>query len=177
MPAHDEARDVCGERIGKGFQQQSAQWGLVHASFSTGAAYADLDLDGDLDILINNLNDPVFLYENKLADKTQPGNSTLRIKLKGAPQNSNAYGATIRVFIKQGQQLFYEHQPVRGYLSSVEPIAHFAISRAMKIDSLQIHWPDGTVFSTTDIPLNKTITSKARKMLIYRVTRNGQHTR
>lgn len=141
----------------KGFHQQSAEWGLVHASFSTGAAYADLDLDGDLDILINNLNDPVFLYENKVADKAQPGSSTLRIKLTGGSLNTNAYGATIRVFLKQGQQLFYEHQPVRGYLSSVEPIAHFAISRAMKIDSLQIHWPDGTVFSTTDIPLNKTI--------------------
>lgn len=141
-----------------GFRKRSASWGFTHTSFSTGAAYADLDMDGDLDILINNLNDPLFLYKNTYAEKNSSRNATVRIKLTGPANNKSAFGASVRLLLRDGAVLFYEHQPARGYLSSVEPIAHFAISPTAKIESVQVIWPDGKTSNSNIIPLNKLIT-------------------
>ncbi len=115
------------------FEQRIKEWGFHEKSFSNGVAYADLDLDGDLDIVINNIDQEVFLYEN-LAE----GNY-LRIKTKGSSQNPNGIGA--KVIVRHGTQMQYqENYMSRGYLSSIEPIIHFGIPANVEKIDLEVIW-------------------------------------
>jgi hypothetical protein len=109
-------------------------------TFSNGAVYADLDNDGDLDIVVNNINAPALVYENK--NDLSGKNSSLQIKLKGPPQNVNAVGA--RVIVYAGKEIrTYEKFPVKGFMSSME--VPFLIGlKNTKIDSLLLIWPDNT---------------------------------
>jgi hypothetical protein len=109
-------------------------------SFSNGSVYADFDNDGDLDIVVNNIDNPVFLYENKTADTV--GKSYLKIKLKGPDKNSNAIGA--RVILFSGNEIrTYENFAARGFMSSMEIPFHVGLKNT-KVDSLFLIWPDNT---------------------------------
>ncbi|MGN6493639.1 MAG: VCBS repeat-containing protein [Agriterribacter sp.] len=119
------------------FENVTSNWGLTESSFSNGAAYADLDNDGDLDFVINNINSTAFVYENLVNNKVQKGNQFLSIEVSGA----NAVGTTIHLFYKDKQQ-YYEHNPCRGYLSSVDARAHFGLGETSVVDSVIITWPD-----------------------------------
>ncbi len=121
------------------FTNMSKAWGLDQQSFSNGAATADLDNDGDLDLIVNNVDDPAFLYEN-LSNTTE--NKFLKIKLKGPATNKDGLGTKITLKTNDSIQ-FLEFKTVRGYLSSVEPIVHFGLGIISKIDSISIVWPDG----------------------------------
>ena len=122
-----------------GFINQAKAWGLGQASFSNGAVHADLDNDGDLDLVVNNIDEPVFLYENKIGN----AKNYLRIKLKGAfSGNSDALGAKVKIKY-QGQQQYHDHSIYRGYLSSVEPYIHFGLGDISLIDTLEVSWPNG----------------------------------
>ena len=125
------------------FENTSKAWGLDKSSFSNGAAYADLDNDGDLDFVINNINEEAFLYENTINKSSTkgPGHS-LSIKLSGSGMNRNALGAVIRIYYA-GKQQHYEHQPARGYLSSVDDRACFGLGNVSMVDSIKVKWPDG----------------------------------
>ena len=107
-------------------------------SFSNGAVYADLDNDGDLDIVVNNIWDPVLIYKNKATNK----NNYLDLKLTGTPQNRNALGARCFVFTG-GEVIYYEKFPVRGFMSSMEIPLHIGIGKT-KADSIILVWPDNT---------------------------------
>ncbi len=109
-------------------------------TFSNGAVYADLDNDGDLDIIVNNINAPALLYENKndLVEK----NTSLQIKLKGPVQNINAVGAKVIVYAGEGVRT-YEKFPVRGFLSAMEVPLLIGLKNT-KIDSILLVWPDNT---------------------------------
>ena len=122
------------------FEDVSSIWSETTPSLSNGVAYADFDLDGDLDMVVNNINDKAFLLENKTSDKLQ--HHYLRLKLKGNDLNTHAIGAKV-VLWHQGQQQHQFHSVIRGYLSSVDPILHFGLKTA-NIDSLNVIWPDGT---------------------------------
>ncbi|HEX2608844.1 MAG TPA: VCBS repeat-containing protein [Flavisolibacter sp.] len=120
------------------FSDKSKDWGLEQPGFSNGGLYADLDNDGDLDIVINNINDPAMIYENRLpGDPKQP--SYLDLKLKGSTDNINGIGTRITVYQKEGLQT-YRCNPYRGYLSSVTAQVHFGLTPS-PIDSVVILWP------------------------------------
>ena len=140
------------------FADRTRAWGLQRPSFSNGGAYADLDNDGDLDLVINNLNDPAFVYENTLnADDPPPKQHYLAVQLAGDTLNPRGIGATLHLYYA-GQQQFYEHYPTRGYLSTVDARAHFGLGATDRIDSLRVQWPDGRSQLLTDLPTDQTIT-------------------
>jgi len=126
------------------FENATNAWGLTTPSFSNGGAYADLDNDGDLDLVINNINEASFIYENSLNSKGQkPKQHFLDAVLTGAGKNTRGIGASINVYFAGNKQLYYEQQPCRGYLSTVDSKAHFGLGTITSIDSLRINWPDG----------------------------------
>ena len=125
------------------FTNTTMDWGFETPSFSNGAAYADLDNDGDMDILINNINDKAMLYENNLRSlRGGLKNSYINVQLKGDSLNKNGIGAWIEIYYNDKKQS-YEQNPYRGYLSSVQLNPHFGLGDSAAIDSVIVKWPDG----------------------------------
>ncbi len=121
------------------FTKKIDEWGIKHDSFSSGAAVADLDNDGDLDIVVNNIGDAAFIYKNT---SEKLNNNHLKIKLNGPKNNSTGLGTKIALTY-DGKQQYHEFKTVRGYLSSVEPVIHFGLGKTSKIGNVCITWPDG----------------------------------
>ncbi len=136
-----------------GFTDKTLSWLESKPSYSNGAAYADLDTDGDLDLVINNINETAFLLENKSEHAT--GNF-LKIKLQGPDQNRFGEGASVAIF-QNGSfwQRFTKHS-TRGYQSSVSQILHFGLGTAETVDA-EITWPDGSMQRLRDIAANRQI--------------------
>jgi len=124
------------------FTNEAGAMGLGQPSYSNGAAYADFDNDGDLDLVMNNLNENAFLYRNNLNTTKKGPANYLRIKLKGNRGNSAGLGTKIYLY-HQGTIHYAEHQLQRGYKSTVESIEHFGLGNVEKIDSIVIDWPGG----------------------------------
>lgn len=141
------------------FKDQSKDWGIVKPTFSTGGVYADLDNDGDLDLVINNIDDDAFVYENTANSKTQvaKNHNYLTVALQGDSKNIGGIGATIRIYYK-GNQQFYDQQPCRGYMSTDDARGHFGIGAATTVDSLRVRWPDGKTQRLTNVKANQTLT-------------------
>jgi hypothetical protein len=113
-------------------------------TFSNGAVYADFDNDGDLDVVVNNLEDEPFIYKNMESDQAVRENSYLSLQLKGSPANLNAIGARAIVFKKNGEKLVFEQHPVRGFQSSALTRMHLGLGHTAEIDSIVLVWPDLT---------------------------------
>ena len=137
------------------FSDKSKSWGLSRPSFSNGAAYADLDNDGDLDIVVNNINDFAFIYENK-TNHIQKEGHYLRIKLMPSDRIPLVQGSKIRIE-HQGKLQFYEHYIYRGYQSTVESIAHFGLGQDTLIDKIVVTWPDGAEQTLKGVKSDQTI--------------------
>lgn len=123
------------------FSDKSKDWGFTQPSVSNAAVYADLDNDGDLDLVIGNNNEPVMLYRNGAQEMFK--NPFVNIQLKGATVNTAALGAKVWVYAG-GKMQYAENYPVRGYQSSVTPTLLFGLGNAKAIDSIIVLWPDGT---------------------------------
>lgn len=126
------------------FTDESKDWGLTAPSFSNGAIYADLDGDGDMDMIINNINDEAMVYKNTLRDKDddKADHHYLHIIFEGSPQNRDGFGAFVNIYYDNGKQQVYENTPYRGYLSTLQNIAHFGLGKVSKLDSVVIRWPN-----------------------------------
>ena len=133
------------------FTDVSDEWGFFDLSYSNGAAIADFDNDGDLDIVVNNLGDEAFIFENTLKN-----HNYIQIELAGPELNPFGQGAYISIYYDGGFQ-FYENKTVRGYLSSSTPIPHFGLGNKRVLDSLKVRWTDGRENKLTNITANQKI--------------------
>lgn len=137
------------------FTDNSSKWGFNDPSFSNGAVYADLDLDGDLDIVINNIDKTAFVFKNN-AERIG-NNNFIRFKILDKNSKNPVYNTKISIY--HGDEMQYiELHPVRGYQSSVEDAAHFGLGAATSVDSVKIEWPNGTQSVLTGLKINKTHT-------------------
>ena len=140
IPASNLSNYIFKNKDGLSFENQSQAWGIAQPSNSNGAAYSDLDNDGDLDLVVNNINLAAAIYQNE-ADK-RFNHHYLKVKLEGDGQNKLGLGAKVTIF--QGNKMQYlEQMPTRGYQSSVTPILHFGLGESSTIDSLKISWLSG----------------------------------
>lgn len=138
------------------FDEMSNDWGLNKPSFSNGAAYADLDNDGDLDMIINNINDEASLYENTLMNSGSKKEHYLSVQLNGDALNLNGLGAWVELYYGGNIQA-YEQTPYRGYLSSIQMNPHFGLGTTTLIDSLVVKWPDGSKELIRNVAVDQTI--------------------
>jgi hypothetical protein len=155
------------------FTDKAKAWGLDQPSYSNGAAYADLDNDGDLDLVTNNINDEAFVYRNDLiTDKAKSDYHYLRIKLQGEKGNLAGYGTTITLYAN-GAVHYAEHQTIRGYKSTVENIEHIGLGKVPsgKVDSIKITWAGGKRQILRNVPVNQVITVKQRDAVATREQR------
>ena len=132
------------------FEKVSKKWGFDTPSFSNGMAYADLDNDGDLDVITNNIDAPAFVYENKAT-----GNF-LKINLEGSEKNKFGIGAKA-VITHNGKQQMVENTVTRGYLSSVEHGMFFGLGKDIKVEKVQVFWPNGTSNIFENVSANTTL--------------------
>jgi enediyne biosynthesis protein E4 len=126
------------------FSDESIGWGLAQPTYSNGAAYADLDNDGDLDLAVNNIDSEASIFENTGADKKNEKTQTnyLRLSFIGPEKNKDGYGTKVITKVN-GQTQYQYFTPVRGYLSSVEQFLHFGFGSDNIVESIEIFWPDG----------------------------------
>jgi enediyne biosynthesis protein E4 len=137
------------------FNNKSEQWGLTKEAVSNGAAYADLDNDGDYDLVMNNLNDYVTLLKNN--ENEIQKNNFLKIKLKGKAPNTFGVGAKIRL-TTDSTEIFQEAFFTRGYASSVEPVLSIGIGKSAIVKTVKVYWPDGLQSTITNVKPNQIIT-------------------
>lgn len=134
------------------FENATNNWGLHKSSVSNGVAYADLDNDGDLDLVVNNMGERAFVYRNN----NIASNNYLNVQLKGLHGNSYAIGSSVTVTY-HGKEQMAEQQPVRGYLSSMQPLVHFGLGKDSIITTLTVRWPKGYYTTLKNVKTNQII--------------------
>ena len=137
------------------FKNQALEWGLGDPNFSNGAAYGDLDNDGDLDLVVSHVNSHASVFRNE-GNKLLPKNRFLKFELKGIQSNTFAFGT--KVTVTEGNRTFYlEQMPIRGFESSMDPRPNIGLGEIDTVDQILIEWPDGKSNLLTSVPTNQTI--------------------
>lgn len=136
------------------FTKKTKEWGMDKPNVSAGAAYADLDNDGDLDMVINNCNDYASIYKNNSERLVK--NNFLKIKFQGGPGNEQGFGAKVTLY-SNDNKYHQQQMPVRGFQSSVDPVLNFGIGQKSIIDSLVVIWPNDKMQTLKNVKANQTI--------------------
>ncbi|MGB4847461.1 MAG: VCBS repeat-containing protein [Saprospiraceae bacterium] len=134
------------------FSDESKTWNSGTPAFSNGAAYADLDNDGYLDIIVNNIDEPAFVLKNE--GKLSRANNFIRFVLANE-KGKTSYGTRVRIFTTNGQFQDQVYYPTRGFYSSVEPVVHFGIGKTDSVASAEIIWPDRSIQVIENPEINK----------------------
>ncbi len=137
------------------FSNSTEKWGLAQPAYSHAAVYGDLDNDGDLDLIVSNTDAKAFVYQNNAADRKE-GNH-LKIKLVGKNKKSPTLLAKAKLYIGKETQ-YQELITTKGYQGAVEPIFHFGLGYAEKVDKIEIEWPDGTMQTLENVKANQLLT-------------------
>ncbi len=137
------------------FTDMATAWGLARPGYSNGAAYADLDNDGALDLVVNNYDAPASIYRNTARQRSR--NGWLTVALRGAGKNTAGIGAKVRI-VQGGRQQFLEQSPTRGFQSSVDQRLHFGLGASTTVDSLVVIWPDRRFQVLTGVTGNRLLT-------------------
>jgi len=139
------------------FTNMQSAWGIDQGAVSSAAVYADLDNDGDLDLVVNNINQDAFVYRNM--SRERDNTSYLAMKLTGSGGNTAAIGAQVYLYTK-GMRQYQEVNPARGYLSCMPAEQHFGLGKATVVDSVQIRWPNGEWQTLRTIAVNQRLEAK-----------------
>lgn len=151
MPSNKPGNYIFRNRGDLTFSNETKAWGLDVPSISNAAAYADLDNDGDLDLVIGNNNEPVMVWRNNA-----PANGKwLQLKLDGSAANTAALGARVRLYTDRNVQ-YLEQYPVRGFQSSVSPVLHFGLP-SLRVDSVEVEWPSGKTTTLNEVESGRLI--------------------
>ncbi|MCX6215381.1 VCBS repeat-containing protein [Spirosoma sp.] len=152
MPSTKIANYIFSNNRDLTFTNKQREWGFQTPAISNGAVYADLDNDGDLELVVNNINEPAFVYQNM--SREQSANGFLQLKLVPSGKGKTAIGTKVTLFTN-GNLQYQEVNPVRGYLSSQPLMLHFGVGTATRIDSMTIIWPDQSVQKLTSVAINQ----------------------
>lgn len=136
------------------FENVSQAWGFEDSTFSNGAAVADFDNDGDMDLVVNNLDQEALLYENTIDGQ----NNYIKLKMDGPAANRDGIGAKISLYYAGRMQQYFEQKTVRGYLSSNDPRVNFGLGKVAGIDSIVVQWLDGKENVLTNVKANQVLT-------------------
>jgi hypothetical protein len=139
------------------FTDKSVQWGFEKKGFSNGAAYSDLDNDGDLDLVVSNQNETASIFRNNFRESGRPDANYISIQLKGADKNTSGLGSKVYVYTRNGVQ-YMEQMPSRGYQSCVSKNLHFGLADIKVIDSIKVIWPRARISLLKNIKSNQIIT-------------------
>lgn len=154
IPTEKVKNLVFRNKNGLIFENYNENWGITETSYSNGSAYADLDNDGDMDLIINNIDQEAHIYRNNASQLNDY--HFLKVKLQGNTSNINGIGA--KVMVQTGEVKQYIEQYIsRGYESSVDYILHFGLGRSSIIDNLTVTWPDGKVSELKNIEADQAI--------------------
>jgi hypothetical protein len=155
MPSSNVANYVFRNNGDLTFRSMGKLWGMDSSSNSNGAAYADLDNDGDLDLIVNNINQPAFIYENGASNGSD--NHYLKIRLEGTGKNMDGIGTKV-ILYHGGQKQLLEQMPARGFQSSVSPVLHFGLGKWGDVDSVKAQWPGGKEEVIVNVKADQQIT-------------------
>jgi hypothetical protein len=156
LPGYEEANFIFRNAGNLTFTDMTKTWGIDRPSFSYGAAYVDLDNDGRLDLVVNNIDVPAFIYRN--VAPTDNAHHYLTIRLQADPPQG-AIGSTV-IVTTAGQKQYGYSTPYRGFMSTVDQRVHFGLGRASRVDSLEVHWPDGRYQLLTGVNVDQLLIVK-----------------
>ncbi len=156
LPSYHEPNYVFRNAGDLTFTDKSKEWGMDHPSFSYGAAYADLDNDGRLDLVVNNIDAAAFVYQN--VAPVDEAHHYLAVRLEGeSPQG--AVGSTL-ILTAGGKKQYLYNTPYRGYMSTMDGRAHFGLGSARRVDSVEVEWPDGRYQLLTGLDVDRLLVVK-----------------
>ena len=155
LPGYNVSNYVFRNNGDLTFTNETKAWGMEQPGYSYGAAYADLDNDGRLDLVVNNIDAPVSIYENVQA--ADEAHHYLGVVLAGENPNPRAVGARV-VLTAGGQKQYLYNSPYRGYMSSMDGRAHFGLGPTKRVDTLEVYWPDGRYSALTALDVDRYVT-------------------